>query len=125
MVRKASILIQPTIVDKEQWTKPFFVLFVSTSYINSKGFIAGVTNQLFEDRTAWWDVLCNIDTGKITVSKDIIPLAPSAYPNIHYDDTRSLQLFSGAASTPPSNKYDNGDNEFMADVSFSSPMMIR
>ncbi|CAG8614057.1 4479_t:CDS:2, partial [Dentiscutata heterogama] len=31
------------------------------------GFIAGVTNRIFEDHSSWWDVLCNIDTGKITV----------------------------------------------------------
>ncbi|CAG8826485.1 10445_t:CDS:10, partial [Gigaspora margarita] len=31
------------------------------------GFIAGVTNRIFEDHSLWWDVLCNIDTGKITV----------------------------------------------------------
>ncbi|KAG0091989.1 hypothetical protein BGZ92_011163 [Podila epicladia] len=84
--------------------------------LTCKGFIAGVTNQLFEDRTAWWDVLCNIDTGKITVSKDIQALAPSAHSNNLYDDTRPLQLFSGAPSAPPSNKYDNGDNDFMADI---------
>ncbi|KAF9337706.1 hypothetical protein BG006_003342 [Podila minutissima] len=84
--------------------------------LTCKGFIAGVTNQLFEDRTAWWDVLCNIDTGKITVSKDIQPLAPSAHSNSHYDDIRPLPLFSGVASAPPSNKYDNGDNEFMTDI---------
>lgn len=37
----------------------------------SPGFIAGVTNPTYEEHTSWWDVLCNIDTGKITVSKDI------------------------------------------------------
>ncbi len=83
----------------------------------SKGFIAGVTNQLFEDRTAWWDVLCNIDTGKITVSKDITPMPSSLQHPGHYDDTRPLPLFSGASSAQTSSKYDNTDNEFMADVS--------
>ncbi|KNC97600.1 uncharacterized protein SPPG_07069 [Spizellomyces punctatus DAOM BR117] len=32
------------------------------------GYIAGVTNPVFEEQPAWWDVLCNINTGKITVS---------------------------------------------------------
>ncbi|KAJ1968139.1 hypothetical protein H4R34_006311, partial [Dimargaris verticillata] len=32
------------------------------------GFIAGVTNPAFEEHPQWWDVLCNIDTGRITVS---------------------------------------------------------
>ncbi|KAG0290888.1 hypothetical protein BGZ98_003253, partial [Dissophora globulifera] len=84
--------------------------------LTCKGFIAGVTNQLFEDRTAWWDVLCNIDTGKITVSKDITP-APSSSQSGNYDDTRAIPLFGGGATiASPNNKYDNGDNEFMADI---------
>ncbi|KAK3813883.1 MAG: docking domain of Afi1 for Arf3 in vesicle trafficking-domain-containing protein [Linnemannia gamsii] len=81
-----------------------------------KGFIAGVTNQLFEDRTAWWDVLCNIDTGKITVSKDIAPTAASSHSGGHYDDTRAVPIFSNGVGAQSSSKNDNGDNEFMADI---------
>ncbi|KAF9357867.1 hypothetical protein BGX34_009193 [Mortierella sp. NVP85] len=82
--------------------------------LTCKGFIAGVTNQLFEDRTAWWDILCNIDTGKITVSKDITPM-PASQNSGFYDDTRPLGLFAGQSSQA-GGKYDNGDNEFMADI---------
>ncbi|KAE8212200.1 hypothetical protein CF327_g4122 [Tilletia walkeri] len=39
------------------------------------GYIAGVTNPRFEDLPAW-DVICNIETGKITISKDIEPAPP-------------------------------------------------
>lgn len=35
------------------------------------GYIAGVCNPAFADRPSWWDVLCNIETGKIVVSKDL------------------------------------------------------
>ncbi|MBW0532027.1 hypothetical protein O181_071742 [Austropuccinia psidii MF-1] len=35
------------------------------------GFIAGVTNPIFELHTDAWDVFCNIETGKITISKEI------------------------------------------------------
>ncbi|KAK9717437.1 hypothetical protein K7432_006219 [Basidiobolus ranarum] len=35
------------------------------------GFIAGVTNPTFEEHPKWWDVLCNIRTGKVTVSSEI------------------------------------------------------
>ncbi|KAF9585446.1 hypothetical protein BGW38_002360 [Lunasporangiospora selenospora] len=83
--------------------------------LTCKGFIAGVTNQLFEDRTAWWDVLCNIDTGKITVSKDIAPM-PAPGTTGYYDDTRPLQLFGGNTVAQSSSKYDTGDNEFMAEI---------
>lgn len=37
------------------------------------GYIAGVTNPRFEDLSSRWDVICNIQTGRITVSKDIKP----------------------------------------------------
>lgn len=47
--------------------------------LNRPGFIAGVCNPAFSEKTTWWDVLCDISTGKITVSKDI--LFPSS--NIH------------------------------------------
>lgn len=30
-----------------------------------------MTNPTYEEHTSWWDVLCNIDTGKIIVSKDL------------------------------------------------------
>ncbi|KAM0787441.1 hypothetical protein ACM66B_003521 [Microbotryomycetes sp. NB124-2] len=40
------------------------------------GFIAGVCNPAFADRPSWWDVLCNIETGKVVVSKDIQPASP-------------------------------------------------
>lgn len=39
------------------------------------GYVAGVTNPRFEDLKIW-DVLCNIETGRITVSKDIEPAPP-------------------------------------------------
>ena len=35
------------------------------------GFVAGVTNPRFEELTHTWDVLCNLETGRVTVSKDL------------------------------------------------------
>ncbi|WVQ65758.1 uncharacterized protein L199_003936 [Kwoniella botswanensis] len=35
------------------------------------GFVAGVTNPRFEELPTTWDVLCNLETGKITVSKNL------------------------------------------------------
>ncbi|KAG0224302.1 hypothetical protein BGW42_005198 [Actinomortierella wolfii] len=85
--------------------------------LTCESYIAGVTNQLFEDRTAWWDVLCNIDTGKITVSKDIAPATPvNPHAFGKYDDTRPLNLFSNATPTTSHFKPDSVDNEFIADV---------
>ncbi|GAA5830718.1 hypothetical protein JCM11251_001053 [Rhodosporidiobolus azoricus] len=44
---------------------------------NVPGFIAGVCNPAFLDRPSWWDVLCNLETGKIIVSKDLKPPPPA------------------------------------------------
>lgn len=33
-----------------------------------------MTNPTYQDHTDWWDVLCNIDTGKITISSCIAPI---------------------------------------------------
>ncbi|WVQ78521.1 hypothetical protein IAT38_000607 [Cryptococcus sp. DSM 104549] len=33
------------------------------------GYVAGVTNPRFEELPTTWDVLCNLETGKVTVSK--------------------------------------------------------
>ncbi|KAF9201755.1 hypothetical protein BGZ49_008030 [Haplosporangium sp. Z 27] len=81
--------------------------------LTCKGFIAGVTNQLFEDRTSWWDILCNIDTGKITVSKDLPPLkATTSQVAGYFDDVKKGEPFIMSYDI----KYDVGDNDFMADV---------
>ncbi|GAA5997729.1 AFI1/MesA family protein [Rhodotorula paludigena] len=46
---------------------------------NVDGYIAGVCNPAFADRPSWWDVLCNLETGRITVSKELkLPSSPSA-----------------------------------------------
>jgi len=35
------------------------------------GFVAGVTNPRFEELPTRWDVLCNIETGRVSVSKEL------------------------------------------------------
>ncbi|KAG4302517.1 hypothetical protein PCK1_001244 [Pneumocystis canis] len=37
------------------------------------GYIAGVTNPAFEHHPEWWDILCDIDSGKIKISSYISP----------------------------------------------------
>jgi hypothetical protein len=36
-----------------------------------KGYVAGVANPRFEELQHTWDVLCNLETGRVTVSKDL------------------------------------------------------
>ncbi|KAK9238521.1 docking domain of Afi1 for Arf3 in vesicle trafficking-domain-containing protein [Lipomyces kononenkoae] len=39
--------------------------------IQVPGYIAGVTNPAFENHPSWWDVLCNIETGEVRISRSI------------------------------------------------------
>lgn len=58
-------------------------LFNRDNHESVPGYIAGVANPRFEAFTQSWDVFCNIDTGKITVSKDLkIPNGVVIAPNI-------------------------------------------
>ncbi|TIA89440.1 hypothetical protein E3P99_02080 [Wallemia hederae] len=68
---------------------PYTCLKDLDNFLMIPGYIAGVTNPRFEDNHAWWDVLFNINTGKVTVSTQIEPVtqlrdnvlsSPSAIP---------------------------------------------
>lgn len=37
------------------------------------GYVAGVSNPRFEELQHTWDVLCNLETGRVTVSKELKP----------------------------------------------------
>jgi hypothetical protein len=57
----------------------FLVLTTSLTLIPRPAYIAGVTNPIFETSRTW-DILCDISTGTVTVSKDIWlkwPVGPS------------------------------------------------
>lgn len=41
------------------------------------GYVAGVCNPRFEELPGTWDVLCNLETGRVTVSKEL-PMPPPA-----------------------------------------------
>jgi hypothetical protein len=100
------------------------------------GYIAGVTNPRFEAFTSSWDVFCNIDTGKISISKDLRMPAPVASPissmteeslvspastaSDEYD--RLLQAASLGVGPPPGQKHDARDSldlVFMDEVGFA------
>ncbi|OLL21974.1 Protein mesA [Neolecta irregularis DAH-3] len=52
-------------------TFPYTDLSKVDSLLCLPGFIAGVTNPTFENHPSWWDVLCNIETGRIKISPEI------------------------------------------------------
>ncbi|KAI8816280.1 docking domain of Afi1 for Arf3 in vesicle trafficking-domain-containing protein [Fimicolochytrium jonesii] len=51
---------------------PYVSLAGLDTLLATQDYIAGVTNPVFEEQQTWWDVLCNVNTGKITVSPHLI-----------------------------------------------------
>ncbi|OMH80664.1 Protein mesA [Zancudomyces culisetae] len=49
-------------------TFPYTNLSNIDKLLKVPGYIAGVTNPTFEVKEKWWDILCNINTGKIKIS---------------------------------------------------------
>jgi hypothetical protein len=62
--------------------------------------VAGVTNPLFENHPEWWDILCNVDTGRIRISPQIPPVTQDV-----------PELFPVPPSTDPT-----GDITFMEEI---------
>ncbi|KAI8338870.1 docking domain of Afi1 for Arf3 in vesicle trafficking-domain-containing protein [Chlamydoabsidia padenii] len=77
---------------------PYTNLTSVDDLLKCPGFIAGVTNPTYEEHTAWWDVLCNIDTGKITVSKDIQVPSPGRKQSLAYFEEGFASLSIGRTS---------------------------
>ncbi|KAG2227363.1 hypothetical protein INT45_004318, partial [Circinella minor] len=112
---------------------PYTNLTSVDDLLKCPGFIAGVTNPTYEEHTAWWDVLCNIDTGKITVSKDIELTCPGVshhpYPYSSNDNTNSDgqsfgSLSLGRSSTVNSlNKVDDKSKDRDTDIEFMNDVM--
>lgn len=111
---------------------PSLIIAHSSFLELSPGFIAGVTNPIYETMPVW-DVMCNIETGKITIHKDIRPPAATAsmFPAPPAVIPRSGVLSAVNLDEDPSKigingvsvkgdfiaRSDNADNIFMEDVS--------
>ncbi|KAG9246387.1 docking domain of Afi1 for Arf3 in vesicle trafficking-domain-containing protein [Calycina marina] len=79
------------------------------------GFIAGVTNPTFENHPEWWDVLCDLPTGRMKISNRI-DTAPETEGIAQFRQQNPMYAAaigysqSNAASDP------SGDATFMIDV---------
>ncbi|KAI7871134.1 docking domain of Afi1 for Arf3 in vesicle trafficking-domain-containing protein [Spinellus fusiger] len=100
---------------------PYTNLTSVDDLLKCPGFIAGVTNPTYEEHAGWWDVLCNISTGKITVSKDMD--TPTLQKRSEGEEGPFMPLTGHRASTTMTLKVDDKhrekepDHEFMADAS--------
>jgi hypothetical protein len=81
------------------------------------GFIAGVTNPTFENHPEWWDVLCDLPTGRMKISSRI-EQAPITEGLLYFQQQNpQLSVTTGAAASTAQTTLDpTGDAAFMADV---------
>lgn len=78
------------------------------------GFIAGVTNPTFELHPEWWDVLCDLPSGRVKISSKIEP-APITEGLVYFQQQNPS--FANIASGTTNNSQDlTGDAAFMADI---------
>jgi len=92
------------------------------------GFIAGVTNPAFAHKPEWWDLLCDLPTGRMTISKRIEAAPPAdahayfvqhglagpAAAAKHKDEKGAAAAAAAAAHDDPT-----GDAAFMESVTAS------
>ncbi|SPO01148.1 related to Protein mesA [Cephalotrichum gorgonifer] len=96
---------------------PYTDLTKVDDLLNVPGFIAGVTNPTFELHPEWWDVLCDLPSGRIKISSKIEGLGPTEgmvyfqQQNPSYSPLVSVYA-SGSSSTPDLTQ----DAAFIADI---------
>jgi hypothetical protein len=117
---------------------PYTNLTNLETLLQYRGFIAGVTNPAFEEHPKWWDVLCNISTGKITVSPHVGSFEtlgsnsseqaqsspelahlrmPSTISTTSIPNSTTTSLINSSAKSGASEKnVENPDSEFILDI---------
>jgi Stabilization of polarity axis/Docking domain of Afi1 for Arf3 in vesicle trafficking len=75
------------------------------------GFIAGVTNPAFSYHPEWWDLLCDLPSGRIKISSSIEP-APVTEGTISFQQGHSILSSLGKETMLAP----TGDAEFMEDI---------
>lgn len=81
------------------------------------GFIAGVTNPTFENHPEWWDILCDLPSGRVKISSKIEP-APVTEGLVYFQQQNPAQasLVNVSSSTSSSTPDLTGDQAFIGDV---------
>lgn len=81
------------------------------------GFIAGVTNPTFEMHPEWWDVLCDLPSGRVKISSKVEP-APATEGMMYFQQQHPGQasLINVSSSTSSSAPDLTGDQAFIGDV---------
>ena len=82
------------------------------------GYVAGVTNPRFEELPGTWDILCNLENGKVTVSKDFRAIGlTSVAVEDGQEQVQASAVEEAATGQPRSEgKSESADNSFMEEV---------
>ncbi|KAL9590938.1 MAG: hypothetical protein Q9203_000223 [Teloschistes exilis] len=100
---------------------PYTDLTKIDDLLNVPGFIAGVTNPAFGNHPEWWDLLCDISTGRMTISTKL-DQAPVTDGFVYFQQqnpgyARSINGSSGGGLPSLSASADGtGDFAFMDDL---------
>eukprot|EP01111_Echinosteliopsis_oligospora_P018977 TRINITY_DN8966_c0_g1_i1.p1 TRINITY_DN8966_c0_g1~~TRINITY_DN8966_c0_g1_i1.p1 ORF type:complete len:669 (+),score=182.08 TRINITY_DN8966_c0_g1_i1:232-2238(+) len=54
-------------------------------FLTVPGYVTGVTNPMFEEHPEWWDLCCNINTGKVTLNPSLITDVLDKYASLDAD----------------------------------------
>ncbi|KAK2785533.1 hypothetical protein FQN52_008384 [Onygenales sp. PD_12] len=74
------------------------------------GFVAGVTNPAFANHHEWWDLLCDLPSGRMKISSRIEP-APVTEGSLYFQQQNLPNQSSLNSSSDPT-----GDSVFMEDI---------
>ncbi|GAM21359.1 hypothetical protein SAMD00019534_045330, partial [Acytostelium subglobosum LB1] len=91
-VLAACSMVCPPLKGIRERTFPYTNL-VYLDFLSVPGYITGVTNPMFEEHPEWWDILCNIGTGKVVMNASLVSEVPD--------------------------KFAQYDNDFMAEVNYN------
>ncbi|KZF25072.1 spindle pole body interacting protein [Xylona heveae TC161] len=94
---------------------PYTDLTKIDALLKVPGFIAGVTNPAFANHPEWWDLLCDIPTGRMKISSRIAP-APVTEGLVYFN--QQISLSANNVGSPSTNNPSDpvGDQAFMDDV---------
>ncbi|KAI9681462.1 MAG: hypothetical protein M1817_002746 [Caeruleum heppii] len=79
------------------------------------GFIAGVTNPAFANHPEWWDLLCDLPSGRMKISNRIEP-APVTEGLINFQQQSVAHPTTSSGSSAASHHDPTGDQAFVEDV---------
>jgi hypothetical protein len=81
------------------------------------GFIAGVTNPTFEHKPEWWDVLCDLPTGRVKISSKIEDSGPTeGLVYFRQQNPAFANLVNSYSNTSSSATDLTGDNAFVNEI---------